>query len=95
MLPPRLIQHVESDILIGKPRTIILDQDRERRAALTHHQPHLRTRRLHRVLGEVADMVTGAPQGLLPRPQQRVAQIYRETGNLRAIQRLPGHTKMD
>jgi len=25
----------------------------------------------------------------------KVAQIYRKTGNLRAVQLLPGHTKMD
>ncbi len=25
----------------------------------------------------------------------KVAQIYKKTGNLRAVQLLPGHTKMD
>ncbi|PIL19300.1 integrase [Puniceibacterium antarcticum] len=28
-------------------------------------------------------------------PRTKVAQIYRKTGNLRAVQLLLGHTKMD
>lgn len=62
-----------------------------------HERPHISTRQYARL---VRDWVTSV--GLEPSAygnhsmrRTKVAQIYRKTGNLRAVQLLLGHTKMD
>ena len=62
-----------------------------------HASPHLSTRQYARIM---RDWVL--PIGLEPSAygthslrRTKVAQIYKKTGNLRAVQLLLGHTKMD
>ncbi len=62
-----------------------------------HDRPHISTRQYARL---VRDWVTSigleaSAYGTHSMRRTKVAQIYRKTGNLRAVQLLLGHTKMD
>jgi integrase len=59
--------------------------------------PHLSTRQYSRVMrGWVLSIgLEPSAYGTHSMRRTKVAQIYKKTGNLRAVQLLPGHTKMD
>ena len=62
-----------------------------------HDQPHLTARKYARI---VRDWVDGAgtdstAYGTHSLRRTKAAQIYRKTGNLRAVQLLLGHTKIE
>jgi site-specific recombinase XerD len=62
-----------------------------------HDSPHLSTRQYARILrGWVISIgLEPSAYGTHSMRRTKVAQIYRRTGNLRAVQLLLGHTKMD
>ena len=62
-----------------------------------HDSPHLSTRQYARILRGWVTSVGLEPSayGTHSMRRTKVAQIYRKTGNLRAVQLLLGHTKMD
>ena len=59
--------------------------------------PHLSTRQYARLVREWVSMIGLDPirYGTHSMRRTKAAQIYRKTGNLRAVQLLLGHTKMD
>ena len=62
-----------------------------------HTQPHLSTRQYTRIVHawvESAGLDSSA-YGTHSMRRTKVAQIYRKTGNLRAVQLLLGHTKLE
>jgi site-specific recombinase XerC len=62
-----------------------------------HSSPHLSTRQYARIMREWVTCIGLEPTayGTHSMRQTKVAQIYKNTGNLRAVQLLLGHTKMD
>lgn len=62
-----------------------------------HHSAHLSTRQYARILREWVSSKGLEPSayGTHSMRRTKVAQIYKKTGNLRAVQLLLGHTKMD
>lgn len=60
-------------------------------------RPHLSTRQYARLVRDWVSSVGLEPNsyGTHSMRRTKVAQIYRKTGNLRAVQLLLGHTKMD
>lgn len=62
-----------------------------------HHSPHLSTRQYARVLREWVTSIGLEPSayGTHSMRRTKVAQIYKRTGKLRAVQLLLGHTKVD
>ena len=62
-----------------------------------HERPHISTRQYARLVREWVTSVGLEPSsyGTHSMRRTKVAQIYRKTGNLRAVQLLLGHTKMD
>jgi integrase len=62
-----------------------------------HESPHLSTRQYARILrGWVISIgLDPSSYGTHSMRRTKVAQIYKKTGNLRAVQLLLGHTKMD
>ncbi|KZK81972.1 Tyrosine recombinase XerC [Pseudovibrio sp. W64] len=62
-----------------------------------HDRPHISTRQYGRMLKEWVLSIGLEPSsyGTHLMRRTKVAQIYKKTGNLRAVQLLLGHTKMD
>ncbi|QUS57920.1 tyrosine-type recombinase/integrase [Pseudovibrio brasiliensis] len=62
-----------------------------------HDRPHISTRQYGRMLKEWVLSIGLEPSsyGTHSMRRTKVAQIYKKTGNLRAVQLLLGHTKMD
>ncbi len=62
-----------------------------------HGSPHLPPRQYARIVrGWVTSLgLEPSANGTRSMRRTKVAQIYKETGNLRAVQLLLGHTKMD
>ena len=62
-----------------------------------HDRPHISTRQYARMLKEWVSSIGLEPSayGTHSMRRTKVAQIYKKTGNLRAVQLLLGHTKMD
>lgn len=62
-----------------------------------HDRRHISTRQYARILKEWVDSIGLKPSayGTHSMRRTKVAQIYKKTGNLRAVQLLLGHTKMD
>jgi site-specific recombinase XerD len=62
-----------------------------------NESPHLSTRQYARILrGWVTSIgLDQSAYGTHSMRRTKVAQIYKKTGNLRAVQLLLGHTKMD
>ncbi len=62
-----------------------------------HDRPHISTRQYARMLKEWVRSIGLEPSayGTHSMRRTKVAQIYKKTGNLRAVQLLLGHTKMD
>lgn len=62
-----------------------------------HASPHLSTRQYARILREWVMSISLEPSAYWTHSMRRtkVAQIYKKTGNLRAVQLLLGYTKMD
>ena len=62
-----------------------------------HGRPHISTRQYGRMLKEWVASIDLEPSayGTHSMRRTKAAQIYRKTGNLRAMQLLLGHTKMD
>jgi site-specific recombinase XerD len=62
-----------------------------------HDRPHLSTRQYARLVRDWVSSVGLEPTsyGTHSMRRTKVAPIYRKTGNLRAVQLLLGHTKMD
>jgi integrase len=62
-----------------------------------HGSPHLSTRQYARIVrGWVTSLgLEASAYGTHSMRRTKVAQIYKKTGNLRAVQLLLGHTKMD
>ncbi|MBV0893274.1 tyrosine-type recombinase/integrase [Paracoccus sp. Z118] len=62
-----------------------------------HGSPHLSTRQYVRIVGGWVSSIGLEPSayGTHSMRRTKVAQIYKKTGNLRAVQLLLGHTKMD
>ncbi|KZL18281.1 MULTISPECIES: tyrosine-type recombinase/integrase [unclassified Pseudovibrio] len=62
-----------------------------------HDKPHISTRQYGRMLKEWVLSIGLEPSsyGTHSIRRTKVAQIYKKTGNLRAVQLLLGHTKMD
>ncbi len=62
-----------------------------------HASPHLSTRQYARIMREWVTCIGLEPSayGTHSMRRTKVAQIYKKTGNLRAVQLLLGHTKMD
>lgn len=62
-----------------------------------HDRPHISTRQDARLLKEWGSSIRLVPSayGTPSMRRPKVAQIYKKTGNLRAVQLLLGHTKMD
>ena len=62
-----------------------------------HDSPHLSTRQYARILRGWVSSIGLEPTayGTHSMRRSKVAQIYKATGNLRAVQLLLGHTKMD
>ena len=61
------------------------------------NSPHLSTRQYARILRDWVTSIGLDPSsyGTHSMRRTKVAQIYKKTGNLRAVQLLLGHTKMD
>lgn len=62
-----------------------------------HDRPHISTRQYARMLKDWVNSIGLEPSayGTHSMRRTKVAQIYKKTGNLRAVQLLLGHTKMD
>lgn len=62
-----------------------------------HDRPHISTRQYARLLKDWVTSIGLEPSayGTHSMRRTKVAQIYKKTGNLRAVQLLLGHTKMD
>lgn len=62
-----------------------------------HASPHLSTRQYARIMRDWVLSIGLEPSayGTYSMRRTKVAQIYKKTGNLRAVQLLLGHTKMD
>lgn len=62
-----------------------------------HASPHLSTRQYARIMRDWVISIGLEPSvyGTHSMRRTKVAQIYKKTGNLRAVQLLLGHTKMD
>jgi site-specific recombinase XerD len=62
-----------------------------------HGSPHLSTRQYARILRGWVTSIGLEPSayGTHSMRRTKAAQIYKKTGNLRAVQLLLGHTKMD
>ena len=62
-----------------------------------HHSAHLSTRQYARILRDWVSSIGLEPSayGTHSMRRTKVAQIYKKPGNLRAVQLLLGHTKMD
>ena len=62
-----------------------------------HDRPHISTRQYARLLKDWVCSIGLEPSayGTHSMRRTKVAQIYKKTGNLRAVQLLLGHTKMD
>ena len=62
-----------------------------------HDRPHISTRQYGRLVREWVVSIGLEPSGYGTHSMRRtkVAEIYRKTGNLRAVQLLLGHTKVD
>ena len=62
-----------------------------------HRSDHISTRQYARLVKELVDSIGLEPSafGTHSLRRTKVAQIYKKTGNLRAVQLLLGHTKMD
>lgn len=62
-----------------------------------HDSPHLSTRQYAQILRGWVSSIGLEPTayGTHSMRRSKVAQIYKATGNLRAVQLLLGHTKMD
>jgi site-specific recombinase XerC len=62
-----------------------------------HASPHLSTRQYARIMRNWVLSIGLEPSasGTHSMRRTKVAQIYKKTGNLRAVQLLLGHTKMD
>lgn len=62
-----------------------------------HASPHLSTRQYARIMREWVTSIglEASAYGTHSMRRTKVAQIYKKTGNLRAVQLLLGHTKMD
>lgn len=62
-----------------------------------HASPHLSTRQYARIMRDWVTSIGLEPSayGTHSMRRTKVAQIYKKTGNLRAVQLLLGHTKMD
>ncbi|MFV1905698.1 tyrosine-type recombinase/integrase, partial [Phaeobacter sp. A89a-3a] len=62
-----------------------------------HDRPHIGTRQYARLVRDWVKSIGLEPSayGTHSMRRTKVAQIYRKTGNLRAVQLLLGHTKMD
>lgn len=62
-----------------------------------HDRPHISTRQYARLVQEWVTAIGLEPSGYGTHSLRRTkaAQIYRKTGNLRAVQLLLGHTKVD
>lgn len=62
-----------------------------------HDRRHISTRQYARILKEWVNSIGLEPSayGTHSMRRTKVAQIYKKTGNLRAVQLLLGHTKMD
>lgn len=62
-----------------------------------HDRPHMSTRQYARLLREWVNSIglEVSSYGTHSMRRTKVAQIYKKTGNLRAVQLLLGHTKMD
>lgn len=62
-----------------------------------HDRPHISTRQYARMLKDWIKSISLEPSayGTHSMRRTKVAQIYKKTGNLRAVQLLLGHTKMD
>jgi site-specific recombinase XerC len=62
-----------------------------------HERPHISTRRCGRLLKEWVASIGLEPSayGAYSMRRTNVARIYKKTGNLRAVQLLLGHTRLD
>lgn len=62
-----------------------------------HYRPHISTRQYGRLVRDWVVSIGLEPSGYGTHSMRRtkVAEIYRKTGNLRAVQLLLGHTKVD
>ena len=62
-----------------------------------HGSPHLSTRQYARILRGWITLIGLEPvaTGTQSMRRTKAAQIYKKTGHIRAVQLLPGHTKMD
>jgi site-specific recombinase XerC len=62
-----------------------------------HDSPHISTRQYARILRDWVTSIglESSAYGTHSMRRTKVAQIYKKTGNLRAVQLLLGHTKMD
>lgn len=62
-----------------------------------HERPHISTRQYARLVREWVKSIGLEPSayGTHSMRRTKVSQIYKKTGNLRAVQLLLGHTKMD
>lgn len=62
-----------------------------------HDRPHISTRQYGRIVRDWVSSIGLEPSGYGTHSLRRtkVAEIYRKTGNLRAVQLLLGHTKVD
>ena len=62
-----------------------------------HDRPHISTRQYGRLVRNWIVSIGLEPSGYGTHSMRRtkVAEIYRKTGNLRAVQLLLGHTKVD
>ena len=62
-----------------------------------HDRPHISTRQYGRLVRDWVTAIGLEPSGYGTHSLRRTkaAEIYRKTGNLRAVQLLPGHTKVD
>lgn len=62
-----------------------------------HDRPHISTRQYGRLVHDWVTSIGLEPSGYGTHSMRRTkaAEIYRKTGNLRAVQLLLGHTKID
>lgn len=62
-----------------------------------HDRPHVSTRQYGRLVRDwmTAIALESSGYGTHSKRRTKAAEIYRKTGNLRAVQRLLGHTKVD